>query len=52
MTGHPEFRELLYSNAERSPEGYFNKPIDADELIKTVRRILGLLQRRRERQAE
>jgi two-component system phosphate regulon response regulator PhoB len=51
VTGHPEFRELLYSNAERSPEGYMNKPIDADELVKTVRRIFGLLQRRRERQA-
>jgi CheY-like chemotaxis protein len=52
VTGHPEFRELLYSNSERPPEGYMNKPIDAKELVTTVRRILGLLQRRRERQPE
>lgn len=49
VTGHPEFRELIYTNSERAPEGFMNKPVDADELVKTVRRVLGLLQRRRER---
>jgi CheY-like chemotaxis protein len=50
VTGHPEFRELIYSRPEPAPEGYMYKPIDADELIRTVRRILGLLQRKRERE--
>ncbi len=49
VTGHPEFRELIYSRPERAPDGFVNKPIDAEELVRTVRRILGLLQRRADR---
>jgi len=49
VTGHPEFRQLIYNRPERPPEGYMNKPVDPDELVRTIRRILGLKQRRQER---
>jgi two-component system phosphate regulon response regulator PhoB len=50
VTGHPEFREVIYSRPVPAPEGFMNKPVDPDELVRTVRRILGLRQRRRDRQ--
>jgi CheY-like chemotaxis protein len=45
VTGHPEFRQLIYERPSRPPEGYVNKPVDPDELVRTVRRILGLRRR-------
>jgi two-component system chemotaxis response regulator CheY len=49
VTGHPEFRQVIYERPARPPEGFVTKPIDADELVQTVRRILGLRQRRADR---
>ena len=49
ITGHPEFRRVIYDRPTRPPEGYMNKPVDPDDLVRTVRRILGLERRRRDR---
>lgn len=42
VTGHPEFREVVYSRAVPPPEGYMDKPIKEEQLVENVRRILGL----------
>jgi Fe-S oxidoreductase/CheY-like chemotaxis protein len=42
VTGHPEFREVIYSRAVPPPEGYMDKPIKEEQLVENVRRILGL----------
>lgn len=42
VTGHPEFRKVIYDKPVRAPEGYMNKPIDEDDLIFNLRRILGV----------
>lgn len=49
VTGHPEFRRVIYDRPTRPPEGFLNKPVDPDDLVGTVRRILGLERRRRDR---
>jgi CheY-like chemotaxis protein len=49
VTGHPEFRQVIYERPTRPPEGFVTKPVDADELVQTIRRILGLRQRRADR---
>lgn len=49
VTGHPEFRQVIYERPARPPEGFVTKPVDPDELVQTVRRILGLRQRRADR---
>lgn len=46
VTGHPEFRRVIYDRPVRPPEGYLNKPIEPGELVRTVRRILALRSRR------
>ena len=40
ITGHPEFRKVIYSSSPRAPEGYMDKPVKQDEVILNVRRIL------------
>jgi CheY-like chemotaxis protein len=40
ITGRPELRKLIYDRATRKPEGYMDKPVDEDELVINVRRIL------------
>ena len=54
LTGHPEFRKYIYDRPVREPEGFVNKPFDPDELVNTVRRIIGLRDRKidRKRQLE
>jgi len=42
VTGHPEFREVIYSRAVPPPDGYKDKPVKEEELVEAVWRILGL----------
>ncbi len=52
VTGHPEFRKLIYERPERAPEGYLSKPIDESKLVATIRRILGVRDRRTRAEAQ
>ncbi len=45
VTGHPEFREVIYQRAVPVPDGYMDKPIKEDELVQNLRRILELVER-------
>jgi len=47
VTGHPEFRKVIYDKPVRAPEGYMNKPVDEDDLIFNLRRILGVREKKR-----
>lgn len=49
VTGHPEFRRVIYERPVTAPEGFVCKPVNPDELVKTVRRILALRRRSRTR---
>jgi len=40
VTGHPEFREVVYERPVPPPEGYLEKPVDEDKLIAYVVHIL------------
>lgn len=42
VTGHPEFREVIYQRAVPPPDGYINKPVKEEQLVRDVRRILDL----------
>ncbi len=50
LTGHPEFRKYIYDRPVRAPEGFVGKPFDPDELLNTVRRIIGLRDRKIDRE--
>jgi CheY-like chemotaxis protein len=50
VTGHPEFRRVIYERPVTAPEGFVCKPVDPEELVRTVRRILALRSRSRSRQ--
>lgn len=50
VTGHPEFRKVIYERPVTPPEGFVTKPVVPDDLVKTVRRILALRSRSRTRQ--
>jgi Fe-S oxidoreductase len=41
VTGHPEFRKVIYERPVPPPEGYLNKPVDESKLISYVEHILG-----------
>ncbi len=45
VTGHPEFRSLIYDRPARPPEGYMDKPVDEERLIANIRRILEVEER-------
>ena len=40
ITGRPELRRLIYDRAVRPPEGYLDKPVDEETLLRNVRKIL------------
>jgi len=46
VTGHPEFREVIYQRAVPPPDGYLNKPVQEDKLVKDLRRIFDLKERK------
>lgn len=52
VSGHPEFRQLIFERPVEPPEGFVTKPFDPEELLRTLRRILALGARRRARQHE
>lgn len=47
VTGHPEMRALIYKQSVRAPEGFLAKPVEPDDLVLSIRRILELVRRRR-----
>ena len=49
ITGYPEYRKLIYDRPVRPPEGFISKPCDPEHVVRTVRRILGLEKRKRDR---
>jgi len=42
VTGHPEFREVIYAAHAEKPDGYMNKPVSPEDLVNGVRHILEL----------
>ncbi len=42
ITGKPELRRLIYDRPVLPPEGYLDKPVSEEVLLKNVRRILEL----------
>ncbi len=40
ITGRPELRRLIYDRAVFPPEGYLDKPVDEETLLRNVRKIL------------
>lgn len=42
MTGKPELRRLIYDRSVPPPEGYVDKPVDEDSILRNVRKILEL----------
>ena len=51
VTGHPEMRAVLYKQSVRAPEGFLSKPVEPDDLVSSLRRILELRRRRAGTQA-
>lgn len=49
ITGHPEFRKVIYDRPVAPPEGFLNKPCEPDLVVDTARRILGLRKRKESR---
>ncbi|MGD8726598.1 MAG: response regulator, partial [Gemmatimonadales bacterium] len=42
ITGRPELRKVIYDRTVRRPEGYMDKPVTEEGLIRNIRRILEL----------
>ena len=40
ITGRPELRRLIYDRSVRPPEGYLDKPVNEDKLMKSIRLVL------------
>jgi len=49
ITGQPELRSAIYDRPAAPPEGYLDKPVAPSDVVATVRRILGLRDRRARR---
>ncbi|MEW6249940.1 MAG: response regulator [Planctomycetota bacterium] len=52
ITGRPELRKLIYDRSVRVPEGYMDKPVSAETLVRTARKILELSEHQKETVAE
>ena len=46
VTGHPEFRKVIYDRPVPPPEGYVDKPVGDAELVNNLRRIFDLQDKR------
>lgn len=46
ITGHPEFRKVIYDRPVAPPDGFLNKPCEPELVVDTIRRILGLKKRK------
>ncbi len=42
VTGRPELRRLIYDRPVPPPEGYLDKPVDEETLLRNVRKILAV----------
>jgi Fe-S oxidoreductase len=42
ITGHPEMRELIYERSVKPPDGYLDKPVSEEGLVRGVRKVLEL----------
>jgi CheY-like chemotaxis protein len=42
ITGRPELRKLIYDRSVKRPEGYIDKPVTEEALLRSVRKILEL----------
>jgi len=42
ITGRPELRKLIYERSVRPPEGYLDKPVTEEVLLRGVRKVLEL----------
>jgi len=40
VTGHPEFRQVIYDRPVSPPEGYLGKPVDDDKLVAYAHHII------------
>jgi Fe-S oxidoreductase/CheY-like chemotaxis protein len=46
VTGHPEFRKVIYDVPVAKPDGYMGKPVSAGDLIDGLRRIFDLKEKK------
>lgn len=46
VTGHPEFRKVIYDRAVPPPDGYLDKPVRKEKLVDDIHRILALKERK------
>ena len=49
ITGHPEFRTVIYDRPVARPEGFMDKPCDPEDVVQNLRRILELGKRKKRR---
>jgi CheY-like chemotaxis protein len=42
ITGRPELRKVIYDRSVRRPEGYMDKPVTEEGLLRGIRKILEL----------
>jgi CheY-like chemotaxis protein len=43
ITGQPELRKLIYERETPTPDGYLDKPIDEEALMRNIRKVLKLM---------
>ncbi len=40
VTGHPEFRQVIYGRSVPPPEGYLGKPVNEEKLVAYAHHII------------